>query len=586
MSIIENNSIDSYFADFISAKKIKNYIMDDPLIDWLNLYGDKKNIKPDIVNNDFQNFLMNKGVEFENHVLKKLRTKLGYESVVTINESMTYKDRLQKTVDLMNNGIPIIHSGFIINEEEKIFGIPDILIRSDYITHITNFVNIKNLDLLKNGCKFSNDWHYIIIDIKYSNLCFKKNDNTLTNKGLFPCYKSQLIIYNKCLSKLQDYDPTFACILGRKWTMGLKKGNNIFDYLGIIDIYGKDKNIYLKTLEAIKWKNDLKKNGINWDFNNPKIFPNLKNCNSDSRWNNFKNQLALKNKDITLLWNCGVNERNFAIKNNITDWNNSEGYSNKLTLTGKRGRIIDNIIKVNRENNILIHPRKIKNISNIRKLAVKKLEFICDFETVNDLDDNFKRIPYSNFDNCIFMIGLITNIYDSENKIISSEFNCFIVNKFDRKEEKKIIQEWLFYMDNLKDLYNIENPNIYHWSSAEPNFYKSAIIRNKKLFSWKELNFVDVMQIFKEEPITIKGCFNFGLKDVSKSLYKLGFINTTWKDDMDGRIAMLEAVEGMKKAKKERKNFKETEIVKNIKEYNYVDVQVINEILFFLRNKI
>ena len=89
------------------------------------------------------------------------------------------------------------------------------------------------------------------------------------------------------------------------------------------------------------------------------------------------------------------------------------------------------------------------------------------------------------------------------------------------------------------------------------------------------------MNIFKEEPITIKGCFNFGLKDVSKSLYNLGFINTTWKDDMDGRIAMLEAVEGMKKAKKERKNFKDTEIVKNIEEYNYVDVQVINEILFF-----
>ena len=100
MSIIKNNSIDSYFADFISAKKIKNYIMDDPLIDWLNLYGEKNNIKPDIVNNDFQNFLMNKGIEFEKHVLKKLRAKLGSNSVVSIDESMNYKDRLQKTINL------------------------------------------------------------------------------------------------------------------------------------------------------------------------------------------------------------------------------------------------------------------------------------------------------------------------------------------------------------------------------------------------------------------------------------------------------------------------------------------------------
>ena len=36
--------------------------------------------------------------------------------------------------------------------------------------------------------------------------------------------------------------------------MGLKKGNNIFDYLGIIDIYGKDKNIYLKTLKQLNGK--------------------------------------------------------------------------------------------------------------------------------------------------------------------------------------------------------------------------------------------------------------------------------------------------------------------------------------------
>ena len=69
------------------------------------------------------------------------------------------------------------------------------------------------------------------------------------------------------------------------------------------------------------------------------------------------------------------------------------------------------------------------------KLEVENLEFICDFETVNDLDDNFKRIPYSNFETCIFMIGLITNIRVGEK--VESNFRCFIVEDFSRKEEKK-----------------------------------------------------------------------------------------------------------------------------------------------------
>ena len=93
----------------------------------------------------------------------------------------------------------------------------------------------------------------------------------------------------------------------------------------------------------------------------------------------------------------------------------------------------------------------------MEKLEESKLEFICDFETVNDLDDNFKRIPYSNFETCIFMIGLITNIR-KEGKIIDTNFKCFIVEDFSRKEEKRIINEWLGYMDNMSKLHETPNP--------------------------------------------------------------------------------------------------------------------------------
>ena len=66
----------------------------------------------------------------------------------------------------------------------------------------------------------------------------------------------------------------------------------------------------------------------------------------------------------------------------------------------------------------------------------------------------------------------------------------------------------------------------------------------------------------------------------------MGFIKTIWQNDMDGRIALLEASEAMNKSKKDNLKFSEMEIVKNIEKYNYVDVKVIDEIIEFLRTKI
>ena len=68
--------------------------------------------------------------------------------------------------------------------------------------------------------------------------------------------------------------------------------------------------------------------------------------------------------------------------------------------------------------------------------------------------------------------------------------------------------------------------------------------------------------------------------------YKLGIIDTTWEEDMDGRIALLEAADAMNKAKIENLKFSEMDIVKSIEKYNYVDVKVIDDIITFLRTKI
>ena len=38
---------------------------------------------------------------------------------------------------------------------------------------------------------------------------------------------------------------------------------------------------------------------------------------------------------------------------------------------------------------------------------------------------------------------------------------------------------------------------------------------------------IDLLEFFKNEPIIIKNCFNFGLKNIGKALYRYKFISTT-----------------------------------------------------------
>mgnify|MGYP006131015083 CR=1 FL=1 len=587
-----NSSIS--LSNFISATKVKNYLLNDPLLDWLNLYGKQNNLQKNNSDNKFSNFLKDKGIEFEEKVFNHIRKK--YYSK-TVNSDYSFKDnqndimgfyhqKYLETLELMDHGVPIIFHGVVFNLEENLFGIPDIIIRSDYINKILNYACIENIDEMNIGCKFSNRWHYLVIDIKFSNLVFSLDKKTLNNVGMFSYYKSQVMIYNKCLGEMQNYLPKNAYILGRKWRMGNKKGNNSFDYLGKVDIFGKDKDILAKMESAVKWIQELRQNGSTWDIYNPhrvELYPNMNNSNYDGEWRHIKNNIAKRNKDITSLWNCGVKERNNCFKRKIYDWQDEECNAESLNIKGKRAKILDSILDINRTKEDIVYlPRTIRNSENLAKISKNKIEFFVDFETVNDLNDNFKKLPYTNFSTCIFMIGCIANFY-CESGIYKSEFKCFIVEDFSKKEEKRVIDEWLNYMDLMSFKYSTLNPKIYHWSNAEPNFYKSAVLRNKKVFDWRQLNFVDMLEIFKSEPICIKGVLGYGLKEVSKALYKNGIIKTTWDMDMDGRIAMLEAEEAMTESKSLGVLFSEMEIVKVIKKYNYIDCQVLFEILGFLR---
>jgi hypothetical protein len=559
-------------------------MLNDPILDWLNMYGGKLNLVSDKkMNNtyDFNEYIMKKGKDFEKAIYKNLRNRFNDNIVKVANSYEGYSTfKLNKTIEYMREGKPIIYQGVLHNKENNTYGIPDLIVRSDYLNLITQCENV-SVEESKQGCLFSNHWHYRIVEIKYTTL--KTNNDYIYNNGNISSYKSQAIIYNEALSVIQEFNPSIAYLFGRK----IECNNKYIGFykLGRISIIGKDLKIKEKTDKAIKWIKDIKINGMKWDINPPtriELYPNM--CNTfDYPWKSIKKEIANKLKDITLLWRCGPSDRNAAFDKDVFRWKDKKCNSSLFGFKNTSGIILDNIIRINKQNNNKIN---IGNTANYCKVHNKdKIQFYVDFETCSDINKNFAE--YIEFNNepleqdilnntLIFMIGIgWINPYTKE-----WVFKTFITDSLTNNEENKIQ-----YMKNISRQYNNNNkPQVYHWSPAEVSCYESSAERYNINYNikWK-----DLLHEFKQYPITLKGVFNYGLKNIANKMYKNKMITTLWEDsEMDGLAAMVATWNCNDKIKEEKSSSKliDFDVMKEIVKYNEIDCKVMWDINRYIHN--
>ena len=484
----------------------------------------------------------------------------------------------------MAKGEKIIYQGAVFNPSSMTTGIPDLLVRSDIINDIFN-KNILDDKEKSIGCTYSSKWHYRVIDIKFAKLHLLSDGKYMPNTKKTLTYKSQVIIYNFGLGYMQNYLPEECYILGRKWSFVLKSelqsGNDCFDRLGHINIKKNDLKIVKKSKLAIEWIQNLRENGDKWNLSPPSVrelYPNMSNHEDEYPWSNAKKEIGQKLYELTMLWNIGPMQRINAHRTGVFQWNDYNCNSNMLNVHGKRARIVDKIIDINRlENQTIIQPRKIKNRDNIIRIKQEDIEFVVDFETVSDIDEDFNTNSVDS--SIIFMIGCLTT-YKINNVQYAKEFVSFTSKNISHEEEFKILIDWIKYMNSFNQFFQNKSPKIYHWSNAEPVIYRH-VQKKYKMHNFPELNFTDLLKVFQEEPIVVKNSFSYGLKEISKCLYEHGIIKTTWDNTiLDGKDAMIYALTCNSN---NPENFNTSNIILHIEKYNYVDCKVIDEILEHLR---
>ena len=598
----------SAWQQWVSATRTRNHVLGNPLLDWLDAHGESKGFTRDQICGftDHLGHVMKAGNKFEDAAIAHLCSTV--DEVVDIRSEHP-SDRPSQDIDCavatwraMQQGAAIICQGVLRDPENCTYGMPDLLVRSDVLKTLffdslsESESNISAPDL---GI---GDRHYVVVDIKFMTLSLLTNEG-LDNSNSNLAYKVQLHIYNTALSRLQGYCPSATYILGRGWQQRcdgqLVRGDNCMDRLAPI---GHNETIGERTLaeraeHAAAWLRRMRRNGGVWKALPAASVPELRpNAAADAgRWSGAVNEIVDATKDLTKLWNVGVDKRDQANAKGLRSWTDPRVTPAELGIgSGATAAKLQALLDINRSQPP--SPRPVADLTAISPRAVTAagsqwhreapLEFFVDFETVNDTNDDFSKIPIKGGQTLIFMIGC----GHIENN--AWQFECFIATDLTERAEAVVIEDWLNHMQVVRNRIAPDlDPKVIHWGHAEPTFferaYNAATVRHSPRSQvWPSPNWFDLLkEVVRAQPVVVRGAHDFGLKSMTNAMNRAGLIDVSWSDGpTDGLGAMVAAWTCQQRLQQgEARCLASLDLMQQVRDYNATDCDAIHEILRHLR---
>ena len=345
------------------------------------------------------------------------------------------------------------------------------------------------------------------------------------------------------------------------------------------------------TKRALEWVRSVRHAGSSWNVlpepSREELRPNLRNAD-DAPWHKAKAKLAESTEDLTTIYRVTPQRRAAAMDQGITRWTDSRCSASVFGIGGSYARLVDAILDANHSDSEVVFPSKVTSEEYLWRSPVAA-EFYVDFETVSDLDDDFSSFPNKGGTPMIFMIGMGWLSDSSDPR--SWQFKSYTAKRLRHSEELRIVVEWLADLKTacIAQESSLDDARIFHWSPAETasisTAYNSASRRHGTP-GWDSLPWVDLLKhVVKGQPVTVKGAWGFGLKAISKALYRAGLTESDWEDGpMDGLGAMVGAWRCESEAERTNNVLPELDLMREIERYNEVDCRVMAEILHFLRS--
>jgi hypothetical protein len=582
-------------ASWVSATATRAYCKNDPLLDWLNLYGEASGFARDDhvpgfdSRTDFLTFILRQGQLFEQAVVRYLsETVAPVRIVCRTREDIQDEGKRDETLAAMKAGEKLIGQAALWNPARKTYGAADLLVRSDIFRELWPDL-IGEEDARIGAFELGQPHHYRVIDVKFTTLSLIKDGHL---SGSQSQYMAQVFTYNEALGHTQGFEPPAAYILGRGWTSGDERGRSCLERLGRVNrdfIFNRNKGPSLEDLvaEAVAWVRRVRSDGAGWQVlpepSMAQLHPNM-NHNEDQPWHAAKKRIADELDELTLLWNVRVTGREEAHRAGITRWTDPQLTASHVGINGvKVAPTLNAILEINRtEHGPIILPDRVRAAEEEWRQPGPS-EFYVDFEFVTNLADDFSRIPEEGGQPLIYMIGC-GHLENGQWRFF--QWTC---ERLTEACEERIIDAWLAHMAAVSGSAALR-AMVIHWAPAEPiNYeieYNSAKARHPDK-NWPELRWFDFLnRVIKAEPVVVRGAMAFGLKAVARAMLSHGCIQTEWADGpTDGLGAMVGAWSCDAEASAAGSQLTDLPLMQAIAHYNEVDCKVMQEIVGYLRAK-
>ena len=595
--------------EWVSASATRNYALDDPILDWLEMHGLSKGYESDLTlpgydaRTDFREFLFRQGPAFETRVLEYLRTVADVRTMAADHTEIRTREAAERTFEAMRDGVEVLYQGVLWDAEHGVHGAPDLLVRSDVVERLfpgtlsAEALVVPASDLLMAGG--GGAWHYRVVDVKFTSLHLNAAGTEVGNSGSSTAaYKVQLFLYNRALGRIQGYEPPAMFLLGR--SSERKQKGQTFRNMSALALLGPiprdgglahGRSISSVATGALHWRRRVKSEGASWEVTPqpsvPELYPDASNA-QDQPWHAAKRQIAHDLDELTMLWQVGVEKRNEAHRKGILRWTDP-------TLTPEDVGIKASSVYHAPLTSILAINRNAEGPAVLRGRGTDEatwrveppLEFFADFETFGDLRDDFSAFPERGGQALIFMIGC-GHLEGGE-----WTFRCFVAEEETETAEAEMIDEWLSHMEAVRQRLAPSLPaaqaatRVMHWSSAEKvtfeTAYNSAKARHPEK-GWPSPNWLDFLDVMRKEPVVIRGAMGYGLKAVARALYGHGRIRTIWPDGpSDGLGAMMGGWWCYDEARRTGTPVTALDLMQEIVRYNEVDCQAMQEVVFAVR---
>jgi len=507
--------------DYIDSSSFVNYMLDIPIFDYLAMYNYEK--EPDAFN---ENIRIQSNLHYNYRIIALKRKCIDMNYYFDDLTDYQNRESVDLTKQMIKEKVKVIFNGCLRCDYLRLFTHFDVLIHSSIIC---DFLDV---DFSQQSQQFEGYYQLLIV---YNNNREPKKNNVIL-------YGKQKVLYSS-LSFDAEFTQPRAFILSNEniiYTVDLNK-----------------QRLFYKMNEAYKWIRDLRENGRSWDLFNPtrlELLPNAKH-GSTYGYKRIIQSIISKNDELTSYNDITLEKRNNCF---------IRGLSIDEALRESNKPFLKSVADL----------RGTKKVScDLSKLVVpKKRIFYVDFEYINSF--HFKRDFSQRDTNHLYLIGVL---YERNNDWL---YKAFVPRQIDYDThlsscEVQNIQDWIDFMESFGEPYCVMN-----WSVAEQSML-SSLSKQYHFELETTIEWIDLLKLFKTIiNFVCDGMKTYSLKDVAKSMYKLGFIKTLWNDNvMNGLEANILLIPNFTKGDYVLEN---CDSLSDIIDYNEIDCRVMMELFEFV----